>query len=147
MPTIIPGYLYSILAALIVGSIIIYSCSVASMNIKNQAAVQELTNINEYVAAQSLNLLSHTTSDSQNKTQFLDIPSQIGNQPFWISITNDSLGAWVESGFGTTVSSHGNKIDIPADVAASGAFMSGSGRAILQYRFENQTATLTLTSE
>ncbi len=147
MPSIIPGYVYSIFAALIVGAIIVYACSISTLNVKNQANIQQLKNIDEYVATQSLTLLSQTTENNQNSTRFLDIPSSIGNQRFWISIANDSSGAWVESGFGTTVSSKNSQINIPANVDASGYFISGSGRAILQCYFENQTATLTLTSE
>ena len=120
MPTIIPGYVYSLFAALIVGVIIVYSCSIASLNIKNQATNQQLKNIDEYVAAQCLTLLSHTTLDNQNTTQSLDIPSQVGNQRFWVQISNDSSGAWVASGFGSTVTSNGLHVNIPAAVAASG---------------------------
>jgi hypothetical protein len=147
MPSIIPGWVYSIFAALIVGSIIVYACSIAALNLKNQANTQQLKNIDKYVATQSLLLLSHTTEINQNTTQFLDIPSSIGNQRFWIRIANDSLGAWVESGFGTTVSSNNLQMSIPANFDASGYFISGSGRAKLQCHFENQTSTITLTSE
>ncbi len=147
MPSIIPGYVYSIFAALIVGAIIVYACSIATLNVKNQASTQQLKNIDEYVATQSLTLLSHTTIDNQNTTLYLDIPSSIGNQRFWMRITNDSSGAWIESGFGTNVSSNNLPMSIPADVAASGSFISGSGSAKLLCTFENQTATLTLTSE
>jgi hypothetical protein len=147
MPSIIPGWVYSIFAALIVGAIIVYACSIASLNVKNQANTQQLKNIEEYVATQSLSLLSHTIENNQNTTQFLDIPSSIGNQRFWIRIANDSSGAWVESGFGTTLSSNNLQRNIPASFDASGYFISGSGRAKLQCQFENQTATLTLTSE
>jgi hypothetical protein len=147
VPSIIPGWVYSIFAALIVGTIIVYACSVATLNVRNQANIQQLKNIDEYVATQSLSLLSHTNENNQNTTQFLDIPSSIGNQRFWIQIANDSSGAWVESGFGTTPSSNNLQMNIPADFDASGYFISGSGRAKLQCQFENQIATLTLTSE
>ena len=147
MPSIIPGYVYSIFAALIVGAIIVYACSISSLNIKNQANTQQLKNIDKYVATQSLSLLSQTTENNQNTTQFLDIPSSIGNQRFWIRIANDSSGVWVESGFGTTVNSNNLQMSIPANIDASGYFISGSGRAKLQCQFENQIATLTLTSE
>jgi hypothetical protein len=147
MPSIIPGWVYSIFAALIVGAIIVYACSIVSFNVKNQANTQQLKNVEEYVATQSLSLLSHTTENNQNTTQFLDIPSSIGNQRFWIRIANDSSGAWVESGFGTTLSSNNLQMNIPANFDASGYFISGSGRAKLQCQFENQIATLTLTSE
>jgi hypothetical protein len=115
--------------------------------LKNQANSQQLKNIEEYVATQSLSLLSHTTENNQNTTQFLDIPSSIGNQRFWIRMANDSSSAWVESGFGTTPSSNSVQMNIPANFDASGYFISGSGRAKLQCQFENQIATLTLTSE
>jgi hypothetical protein len=147
MVSIIPGWVYSIFAALIVGAIIVYACSISTLNVKNQANTQQLKNIEEYVAAQTLSLLSHTTENNQNTTQFLDIPSSIGNQRFWIRITNDSSGAWVESGFGTTPSSNSLQINIPANFEASGYFISGSGRAKLLCQFENQTATLELTCE
>jgi len=147
VPSIIPGYVYSIFAALIVGAIIVYACSISTLNVKNQANSQQLKNIEKYVATQILSLLSHTTENNQNTTQFLDIPSSIGNQRFWIRIANDSSGAWVQSGFGTTLSSNSLQMNLPANFDASGYFVSGSGRAKLQCQFENQTATLTLTSE
>jgi hypothetical protein len=147
MPSIIPGWVYSIFAALIVGAIIVYACSVVSFNVKNQANTQQLKNIEEYVATQSLSLLSHTTENNQNTTHFLDIPSSIGNQRFWIRIANDSSGVWVESGFGTTLSSNNLQMNIPANFDASGYFISGSGRAKLECQLENQIVTLTLTSE
>ena len=147
MPSIIPGWVYSIFAALIVGAIIIYACSISTLNVKNLANTQQLRNIDEFVATQSLSLLSQTTENNQNTTQFLDIPSSIGNQRFWIRIDSNPSGARVESGFGTTVSSNNIQMSIPANFEASGYFISGSGRAKLQCQFENQTATLTLTSE
>jgi hypothetical protein len=147
MPSIIPSYLYSIFAALLVGAIIVYSCSLSTMNIKNQALTQQLTNIDEYVATQSLLLISHTTENSQNTTQTIDIPPQIGNERFWVRMASDSSGAWVESGYGTNVTQSGPQVNIPAQVTASGTFISGSGRAVLCCYFENQTLNLILTQE
>ena len=146
MPSTIPSYVYSLFATIIVGAIIVYACSASALNIRNEAANQQLSNIDEYVATQSLTLLTHTTEDKQNSTQFLDIPSQIGNQRYWIRITNDSYSTWIESGFGTTVTSSQPRIYIPAQVSASGTFISGSGKALLQCHSENQIVTLTLTN-
>lgn len=147
MPSIIPTYVYSLFAALMVGIIIVCACSAVTAGVKSNADTQQLTNINEYVATQSLTILSQTTYENQNITQTLDIPSQVGNQRFWIRITNDSQTAWVESGFGPTVLSSEMRVEMPAKVAASGSFVSGSGRAILECHYENQIATLTLTQE
>ena len=146
MVTIIPGYVYSIFAALIVGAIIVASCSAAMVNVKNEAENQQLANVDEYVAAQSLTLIMHVTEDGQNATEFLNLPSQIGDQEYSISIANDSSSAWVESGFGASVQSQ-PQIYIPAEISASGTFVSGWGRAFLQCCYENQTVILTLTSE
>jgi hypothetical protein len=146
MVTIIPGYVYSIFAALIVGTIIVSSCSLSMVNVKNEAESQQLANIDEYVAVQSLTLITHVTEDGQNTTQFLDLPSQIGNQEYSISIANDSSSAWVESGFGAAVQSQ-PQIYIPAEINASGTFVSGWGRAFLQCYYQNQIVTLKLISE
>ena len=147
MPSIIPSYVYSLFAALIVGTILVSSCSISMTNIKNEAEKQPLTNINEYIVAKSLTLVTRTTQNNQNTTQFLDLPSQIGNQEYWIWIANDSSGAFVESGFGTTVNQNQPRTYIPAETVASGIFISGWGRACLQCSCQNQTITLTLTSE
>jgi hypothetical protein len=146
MPSIIPSYIYSLFAALIVGTIIISTCSVSTLNIKNEAKNQQLANLNKYVATESLNLLSSTKSD-QNTTQFLNLPLQVGNQIYWVRIASDSSGTWVESGFGTTVSSSQSRICIPANILASGIFFSSYGRPFLQCYTDNGTVTLTLVSE
>jgi hypothetical protein len=147
MPTIIPGYVYSLFAALVVGVILVSACSLATANIRVDAEKQQLRNIDEYVAAQSLTMLSHGGADDQNITQYIDVPSQIGNQRFWIRITNDSSTAWVESGFGTEILASQVHVEMPAKVMASGSFVSGSGRALLQCHFEDGVASLTLTQE
>jgi len=146
MPTIVPGYVYSLFAALIVGVIVVCCCSVVATSIKSDAEVQQLKNVRQYVAAQSLTLLSKT-HDNQINIQYLDIPSQVGNQPFWIRIANDSSNAWVEIGFGTTMLSSNLVEQLPAAVEASGSFVSSSGRAVLRCSVENQIPTLTLTKE
>ena len=147
MPTIIPSYVYSLFAALIVGTIVLYACSVSAINIRNEASTQQLSNIDEYVATQSLTLLSHTTEDKQNSTLSLDIPSAIGNEIFWIRISNDSSGAWVESGFGTNATASQRACTYQPLLRRPELSSAVLGRALLECHFENQVATLTLTSE
>jgi hypothetical protein len=145
MPSIIPGYLYSIFASLIVGALIVVSCSAAMTHIRNEAVTQQLTNIDKYVAAQSLMLIAHTTQNGQNSTQAIQIPSQIGNERFWIRLTNDTSGGWVTSGFGVNINQNGSHVSIPAAVAASGTFVSGSGRPILSCYLQDNVINLVLT--
>jgi len=147
LPSIIPGWVYTLFAALIVGTIIVSACSLVTVNVKNEAENQQLTNINEYVATQSLILLTRTTQVSQNVTQFLNLPPSVGNQMYWIYIENDSTGVWVASGLGSTVDLSQPRIYIPAEVAASGIYVSSYGRAFLQCYSANQTLSLTLSSD
>ena len=147
MPSIIPGWVYSLFASLIVGVIIVASCSLATVNVKNEAETTQLTNIEEYVATQSLIILTHVTQNNENVTQYLDLPTQVGNQVYWICIANDSSGAWVGSGLGLTVNLYQSGICIPAQVVASGVFISSYGRPFLQCSCVNQTVSLTLSGE
>ena len=146
MPSIIPGYVYSLFAALIVGTIIVCSCSIIMLNVKDNAETQQLNNISNYIVTQSLLLLSQTDDTNSNSTQYLSIPNQIGVRQYWVRIANDSSKAWVESGFGSTIIPKQPDMYIPAKVSASGSYLSTSGRAFLNCQIENQTVVLTLTN-
>jgi len=143
----IPTYAYTLVATFVIGIIIVSSCALSMANLKNEAENQQLTNIAKYVATQSLILLAHQAANNQNVTQLLQVPTQVGNQIYWISIGSDSGGAWVQTGFGTTLNPSQPHIPIPAKTTASGFFVSTFGRAFLQYCSNNQTAILTLISE
>ena len=144
MPSIVPSYVYSLFAALIVGTIIVFCCNSLTLNIKNQAESQQLTNIEKYIATQSLKLISQASATNNNSTQFLEIPASIGTQQYWIRIASDSQRAWVESGFGTIITPGHQGIFLPATVSASGNYVSTSGRAYLNCYIENQTMILKL---
>jgi hypothetical protein len=145
VPTTIPPYVYSLFAALIVGSIVVYACATTTTAIQSRAQSQQLTNLNQYVAAEALSLLSHTIQDNQTASRYLDLPSSVGNQQYWISLDTESSGAWVHSGFGDAVHPTELSVYVPAEVVASGAFVGGQGRPMLLCHFENQVSTLTLT--
>lgn len=146
MVSTIPGYMYSLVAALIVGTILIYTCSAATLEIQHKAETQQLLNIDKYVAAQSLTLLSMATHNGQNASINLDLPAAIGNQRYWITITNDTHGTWVKSGFGTDNNPTDIKIQVPATAAAIGTILSGSDWPKLTCNIVNQTPQLTLTT-
>ena len=132
MPSIIPSYIYTLFASIIVGTIVISACGLSTANIKQEAEKQQLSNIAEYVATESLELISHAAAENLTSTLHLDVPQQIGNQRYWIKMANDSAKAWVEVGFGTTVLSSEQLAYIPSEAAASGNYISGSGAAILE---------------
>ena len=147
MVSIIPSYVYTLFAALVVGVIIVTSCSYATLNVRNEAETQQLNNINEYVATQSLTLITDAAVGNQNLTQFLNLPTQVGNQVYWICIENNLGGTFVCSGFGSTACLSQSGVAIPAKADASGIFVSTFGRPCLECTYANGTVSLTLTSD
>lgn len=144
MPSIIPSYVYTLFASLIVGTIVISACGLSTLNVKTEAEKQQLSNITEYVATESMELISHATAENLTSTLHVDLPPLIGNQRYWIEITNDSARTWVEAGFGTTAISSDQRTYIPSDVSASGTYMSDSGAAILECYPDSAGVHLTL---
>jgi hypothetical protein len=132
VPSFIPNYIYTIFAMIIVGALIIGMAGLATSNLRQEAEKQQLSNIAGYVATKSLELASNAPTANSTSTVFLDIPTLIGAQRYWIRIANDSTKAWVETGFGTSVFPSEHRTEIPLDMSASGTFVSGSGRAFLR---------------
>ena len=131
MPSIIPSYVYTLFASLIVGTIVISACALSTVNVKNEAEKQQLSNIAEYVATESMELISHATAENLTSTLHLNMPPLIGNRRYWIRIANDSARTWVEAGFGITAFSSEQRTYIPSEVCASGTYISGSGAPVL----------------
>jgi len=144
VPSIIPSYVYTLFASLIVGTIVIAACGLSTVNVKAEAEKQQLSNIAEYVATESLELISHARAENLTSTLHLDVPQLIGNQRYWIKIANDSAKTWVEVGFGTAALSSEQRAYIPSEVAASGTYTSGSGAAILECYADSSGVNLTL---
>jgi len=144
VPSIIPSYVYTLFASIIVGTLVISACGLLTVNVKAEAEKQQLSNIAEYVATESLELISHATAENLTSTLHLNIPQLIGNQRYWIKIANDSAKTWVEAGFGTTAISSEPLAYIPSEVAASGTYTSGSGAASLECYSDSSGVKLTL---
>jgi hypothetical protein len=146
MVSSIPSYMYSLFASLIIGSILVCAVSVETMSIRSTANEQQLQNIQQYVAAQALTLITQTTIEGQTTTQYLDIPSAIGNQRFYINLASDQDSAWVTSSFNQNNTSS-RPTEVPAKAEAQGSYLSGLGRPLLLCHYQNQVATLTLTQD
>jgi hypothetical protein len=144
LPSTIPSYVYTLFASLIVGSIVICACGLSTLNVKNEAEQQQLSNIAGYVATESLELISHARADNLTTTLSLTVPSSIGDQRYWMQIKNDSSRTWVEVGFGTTPSSSEQRTYIPAEASASGTYTSGLGTATLECYSDSSGVYLTL---
>ena len=132
MPSIIPSYVYTLFASIIVGTILICACGLSTLNVRHAAERQQLSSVAEYVATKSLELIAYASTDNLTSTLRLNVPSLIGNQIYWIQIANDSAATWVEVGFGTSAKSSGHRAYIPSEVSASGLYVSGAGDASLE---------------
>jgi len=132
LPSIIPSYVYSLFASLIVGAIIVSSCGLSIASVKQHAEEQQLSTIANYVASESMQLISSNSNDNLISTVLLDLPSLIGGQRYWIHLANDSSRAWVEIGFGAVIELTGRRAEIPADIFAYGFYVSGSGQIWLR---------------
>ena len=144
MPSIIPSYIYTLFASIIVGALVICACGLSTLNVRNEAEKQQLLNVAEYVSTKSLELISHAKTDNLISTLRLNVPSLIGDKRYWIQIANDSFRAWVEVGFGTTAYSSEHRKYIPSEASTSGTYTSGSGAAILECYSDSSGVHLTL---
>ena len=146
MPSIIPSYVYTLFACIIVGTLLIDASSLSSINVKNEANLQELKNIADYVAATSFQLVSSTKTNNLTASLMLSIPAVVANQRYWIQLGNDSFGSWVNIGFGTIPQAVGQRAYIPSKVVAFGDYVSGAGIPVLTC-YNNGSATYLEISE
>lgn len=144
MPSIIPGYIYTLFAMMVVGSLLVVAFAFSTANLRNQAELQQLKRIAEYVAAKGCELVSASKTNVIYANLTLDVPVLVGNQQYWIQLENDSSSAWVETGFGDVASGTGQRVTIPLQVSASGAFISEYGVAVLQCNISDGNARLEL---
>jgi hypothetical protein len=123
---------------------VIAACALATVNVKAAAETQQLSNIRDYVAAKSMELIADAPAEYSALKVAVDLPPLIGNQRYWVQIQNDSQNAWVDAGFGSTVIFSDQQTGIPAGVEASGFYISGSGPAFLEYVRDQTGFKLTL---
>ena len=133
MPSIIPSYLYTFFALILVGTILIGTFGSFAVSLKQIPEEKMLKNIVDYVAAESMELINCVTTMSEEATvkAVLNIPSTINHKQYWLRLNTNSEYTFVEAGLGTIPTQARFKIYLPADVLASGEIIGGFGRALL----------------
>lgn len=144
MPSIIPSYVYTLFASIAVGSLLIVTFSLSTLNIRSEVEEQQLASLAEYVAAKSCELVSTATTDRISINSTLHLPSLVGNQKYWVRLASDSVSAWVDVGYGATPLTTQHKVLIPAKISAQGIFTGGSSSAILQCYVRNAVTYIIL---
>jgi hypothetical protein len=144
MPSIIPGYVYTLFACMVVGALLIMASSMSIANVKNQADLQKLKNVVDSVATEAFELVSQAKTNNLIANVMLDIPISVGNQRYWLRLDNDTFRSWVDIGFGTNPQSNEQRTYIPSMVSASGTFVSGAGFPALSCYLNDSTLCLEL---
>ncbi|NLE03568.1 MAG: hypothetical protein GX638_02035 [Crenarchaeota archaeon] len=144
MPSIIPSYVYTLFAAVIVGTILIAMCALAVSDLKSQAEKQQLSNIANYIATKSMKIFSTSPADDLVIESQLEIPSLIGGKRYWVQIENDTTGVWVEAGFEAKPITNDQRTFVSFEAVASSVYISGSGPVFLQYKSNSTGSYLTL---
>jgi hypothetical protein len=94
--------------------------------------IKLLSKLLDYVAADASELLNIVLTVNATIERYLQMPSAIGNQQYWLRLCNDSSSAWVKGGLGTTpIEGSELKAYLSKEVIASGSYMSGYGSAKL----------------
>jgi hypothetical protein len=129
---------------IIVGSLLIVAFTFSTENLRNQAQLQQLKRIAEYIAAKGCELVSASKANIVYANFTLDIPILVGDKQYWIQLENDSSTAWVEIGFGDASSGTGQQVTVPLRVSASGTYISEYGIPVLQCNISDGNARLEL---
>jgi hypothetical protein len=129
-----------------VGTLLIFSFSSYAATLRSIPETEQLDNLLNCVAAKATELLTITKSNS-NAQVYLDLPTKIGDQQYWIRLRNDTVQSWIEGSLGkihNDTSFH--KIFLAGKPSATGHHVSSFGPAILKCYMNGSVSQLSLTS-
>jgi hypothetical protein len=133
-------------AMLAVGTLLIFSFNSYAATLRFIPETEQLDNLLNYVAAKATELMTSIQTDG-NAQFYLNLPTRIGDQQYWIRLENDTLQSWVMGGFDTywnITSSH--KVFLPGNPIATGHHVSVYGPAVLKSWVNGSVRQLFLTS-
>lgn len=135
MPSIVPSYLYTFFALMLVGTILIGTFNSFAASLRQIPEEKMLRNILEYVAAESLELINFVEASSEAFAEIvLKLPSSINHRQYWLRLGRDSAYTFIEAGFGAVPSEARFKAYLLANVSASGEIVGGYGKVLLTCR-------------
>jgi hypothetical protein len=132
-------------AMIAVGTLLIFSFNSYAATLRFIPEAEQLNNLLNYVTAKATELI--TSTQTGNITVYLDLPTGIGDQQYWIRLQNDAFRSWVIGGFGTDwniTSSY--EVFLPGNSIATGHHLSVYGPAVLKSWVNGSAHQLFLTS-
>ena len=146
MPSIIPSYIYMFAAMTAVGTLLIFSFNSYAATLRSIPEAEQLDNLLNYVAAKATELLTITKMNS-NAQVYLNLPTKIGDQQYWIRLRNDTVQSWIEGSLGKI---HNDtsfyKVYLTGKPSATGYHISSFGPAVLKCYMNSSVLQLFLTS-
>lgn len=132
MPSITPSYLYTLVALIVVSSLLVLSFMTYTNAIRFSSEARQLRDLMNHVAAKSTELLTLVLTTNSTVEVFLEMPTAIGNKQYWLQLRNDTAKTWVESGLGNKpVEGSELRVYLPKRISAVGYYLSGHGSARL----------------
>ncbi len=145
VPSTIASHIYTMLALAAVGTLLVATVHSYTAALKATAEVEQLKNILAQVAAKGVELVTVTLTTNSSARAFLQLPSAIGYQQYWLRAHNDSSKAWIEGCLGTAIDIPAPyRVFLPKETSASGYFIGGYGSAQLESHFNGSSPQLKL---
>ena len=147
MPSITPGYLYTIVALIAVSTLLSVAFLAYTNAFRVSSATSKLKNLMDYVAAKGTELLTLALTTNTTAGTFVQMPTTIGDKQYWLQLRNNSAKAWLEGGFGNTPTQAADfKVYLPQRTSAGGYYLAGYGAAYLECQARNSILQLNLMS-
>lgn len=147
MPSITPGYLYTIIALIAVSTLLSVAFLAYTNAFRASSEMKQLKNLMDYVAAKGTELLTLASTSNATTETFVQMPATIGDRQYWLQLRNSSAEAWLEGGFGN-VPTEGTdlRVYLPQRTSADGYYLAGYGAAYLNCSETSGVFQLNLTS-
>jgi len=143
----VSSYVYTLVGLTAVSALLLYSLNSYAFTLRSTSETDQLRNIVNGVAAKANEILTLVTSTNLTLTAYLDLPTTIGDQQYWMRIRNDSSRAWIEGSLGQiwegNVELH---VFIYPKASVSGYFVSTHGHTLLQGYMNGSAPQLNLAS-
>jgi len=147
MPSVITSYVYTFAALVAVSALLIFSVNSYAYSLRAASEQDQLQSLVTGLAAKANEILTLIETTNASLTVNLNMPTTIGDQYYWLRISNDSSKACVEGALGEfRQDAAGFQVYIPSHAIMSGYFISANGIATLHGYMNTSTIQLNLAS-
>jgi hypothetical protein len=132
--SITPSYVYTFAALTAVSTIILYSFTTYTTNLRILPEIKQLRNLLNYVVAKGNELITLAITNNSTTQVYLRMPTSIGDRKYWVRFRNDSSNAWIEGGLGEIPDETKANLSVylPQKTSVSGSYVGGYGPAVLE---------------